>query len=566
MSRLRMSPDLQMFVDQERRRRQGMPGEPDQTQPGDFSRQAQYAGPAMPDYPMISPQPDQERVMMTPHSPEPMVMQNPAAGPMAPPPSPEPTPEDERADMIRGQLQAKLGAQMGAAGPLGAMGGFLNRGASAPAATPPMSPPGGGSPLLGQPPANGQLGGLGDNPFMSSIVTGSGTRTMAFPQGPGGTYGRGQDLGMQPWEQQGNPADALRSSFQRNLYGTGAPSSFLPAPLAAEMAMQEMRNRTLQQEGGLQRQNLLEREALEQKGRVEAANLSHRFGQNTAQYQGAVNAFLGGQGPQFAQADAFARSLGGGMGGGGGPAVAGGPVPSIPALPSGMAPPADPDVMARVNRLMLQESPTLPNSFSYEIPGMGMGANKKPAMAIKGGIEGKVTPEIANKLLGRFSAEKFGDAEFGALADVLGRSSGGQEIRKALLGQMATDELAFRPPPVQGQSGLGSFFPPALVGRTNVYPSQMGYSDVMPGATLQADQAETWLGQGLKSLRDRMYSGGLPYRSLNVGGERIPIDPGASMATLSGIFGGDAAMKRAIEGRRGVYPSAFKALTGQGGR
>lgn len=426
-----------------------------------------------------------------------------------------------------------------------------------PSAVPTLPPP---------PPPNGQLGGLEGNPFLSSIVTGSGTRTMAFPQGPGGTFGRGQDLGMVPFDGPQNPADALRSSFMRNLYGTGAPSSFLPAPLAAEMALGEMRNRTLQQEGELQRQNLMERERLEQQGRVEAAQQSHRHGQSAAQYQAGVNAFLSGQGPQFAQADAFARSLGGqtaGMGGAGGPAA---PAGAVPALPVGMAPPADPDAMAKVNRLLMQSTADLPKNFAYEIPGIGMGANRKPAMSIGGALEGKVTPEIANRLLGRFSSEGFGEKEFGALSEALGRSPGGQDVRKALIGQMMTDELAYRPPPAQGSSGNVIPLIPGILGRTQVYPEKLGYGDIFPGAQLQAGPAETWVGQGLKSFRDRMYSGGLPYRSVNIGGEMIPIDPGASQATLASVFGGAEAIRRGIEARRGTYGPLYKALAGSAAR
>lgn len=523
--------------------------------PGDFAAQAgRYTGPALPDYPALSPQAEQPRVMITPSA-------NPV---MTPAPAPVDD-GDERASMIRDQLMGRMGGQMAAAGPMGMMAGQMAQRKPAAAAPATISAPAPVAAPQALPPANGLLGDLGANPHLSTIVTGSGTRTMAFPQGPNGTFGRGQDLGMTPWEGPQNPADQFRSSFLKNLYGTGAPSSFLPANLAAQMAEREMQNRTVQQEGDLGRQNLLERERLEQQGRVEAAGLAHKHGMNQAQYSGAVNAFLSGQGPQFAQADAFARGLGGqavgGFGGAGAPA---GPANAAAMLPAGMSPPPDTDVMGKVNRLMMQEASGLPKTLSYEIPGIGMGANRKPAMSIIGGAEGKVTPEIANKLLGRFSAEGFGENEFKALNDVLGRSAGGQEVRKALLAQLATDELAFRPPPSQGKSGF--HFMPAigLGGRTNVYPETMQYSDVYPGMKLQAQPAETWLGQGLKTLRDRMYAGGLPYRQANIGGENIPIDPGASMATLSNIFGGDEAMKRAIESRRAVYPALYKALAGAG--
>lgn len=554
MGRLSIPPDMLGELEQRRRRQFG-----GMMDPGEFASQARYMGPALPDYPMISPQEEQPRMMLTPNSPA-----SAPASAMTPAPAPVDT-EDERASMIRDQLMGRMGGQMGAAGPLGAMGGFMAQGRPGMAgpATIPAPAVGAGPEML--PPPNANVGDLGANPFLSRIVTGSGTRTMAFPQGPNGTFGRGVDQGMVPWEGPQNPADQYRSSFLKNLYGTGAPSSFLPAGLAAEMAGREMQNRTVQQEGELGRQNLLERERLEQSGRVSAAEASHRYGMNQAQYSGAVNAFLSGQGPQFAQADAFARGLGGqaagGFGGGGAPA---GAANAGAMLPAGMSAPPDADVMGKVNRLMMQEASGLPKTLSYEIPGIGMGANRKPAMSIIGGAEGKVTPEVANKLLGRFSAEGFGENEFKALSDVLGRSAGGQELRKALLSQLATDELAFRPPPTQGSGGFGIMPMLGLGGRTSVYPETLQYSDVYPGMKLQAQPAETWLGQGLKTLRDRTYAGGLPYRQANIGGENIPIDPGASMATLSNIFGGQEGMRRAIEARRGVYPALFKALAGAG--
>ncbi len=547
MGRLQLDP---MMMDElVQRRRRALPGDPQADGPQQMRFFDQSAG-MMPQSAPSDFAPPTAQASMTP---------------LPPPPDPA---ADERSEMIRGQLQTRLGAQMGGAGAMGAMAGLMGRGAaSGIAAAPnagftdtPLPPP--------PPPANGQLGALGANPHFSSIVTGSGTRTMAYPQGPDGLFGRGQDLGNVPFEAQGNPADGFRSSFLKNLYGTGAPSSFLPAELAAKMAEREMTNRTAQQEGNLHRQNILDREMLEQKGRVEAANQGHKHGQSAAQYSGAVNAFLSGQGPQFAQADAFARGLGGGMSGGGAPMAAPAGVAGaagIPQLPAGMAPPPDQDVMGRVNKLMMQEATSLPKNLKYEIPGLGMGANRKPAMLIEGGADGKISTDVANKLLGRFSAEKFGDAEFAALNDVLSRSAGGQDVRKALLAQMATDELAFQPPPVQGRSGLGAFIGTLTGGRTNVYPEKLEYGDY-PGMSVEADAAETWLGQGLKTLRDRHYAGGLPYRSVNIGGERIPIDPGNSMATLSTIFGGDEAMKKAIGARRSIYPSAYKALAGPGAK
>lgn len=469
-----------------------------------------------------------------------------------------PADTSERDEMIRGQIESRLGPQMAAGGPLGAMGGFMATGRAPSLPEPPIPAP---SPISAPqlpPPPNAVLSDSGASPYLSSIVTGSGTRTMAYPQGPDGTFGRGQDLGMTPWEQQGSPADQLRNSFMANRYGNGTPSSFLPPALAAEMALGEMRNRTIQQEGELQRQNLMERERLEQEGRVRAAEANRRDVQSSAQYQAAVNSFLSGQGPQFAQADAFARSLGGQQPG----SMLGGQVPMMPSGPGTI----EPDAAAKVNRLLMQSTADLPKNFAYEIPGMGMGANRKPAMAIAGALDGKVTPDVADRLLGRFAAEGFGEKEFSALSEALGRSPGGQDLRKALIAKMMTDELAYRPPPVQGQSGLGGLLSAGMFGRTNVYPERMGYSDIFPGAQLTANPAETWVGAGLKSLKDRWYTGGLPYRAVNVGGESIPIDPGASQAALAAIFGGNEAIKRGIESRRNTYGPLYKALTGSTAR
>lgn len=150
------------------------------------------------------------------------------------------------------------------------------------------------APLL-PPPPNGQIGALGANPYLSSIVTGSGTRTMAYPTLEGGGYGRGVDQGMVPFEGPQNPADGLRSSFMRNLYGNGTPSTFLPPELAARMAMGEMQNRTVQSEGDLQRQNLLEREKLEQTGRVSAAGMAHKNNMGAGLQTLLMNAGLSGQ-------------------------------------------------------------------------------------------------------------------------------------------------------------------------------------------------------------------------------------------------------------------------------
>lgn len=344
------------------------------------------------------------------------------------------------------------------------------------------------------------------------------------------------------------PIMALQDAYQKNLANrTGSPFGYgMDNRTAFAQALQvgNLANEAAQQ------QNQFKMAQMADQAKIEAARQAHQHNMNAAQYQAAINAHLSGQGNQFARADQFARGLGAPAGADGGMI---GPTMPAAAIPQNEA--LDPT--QRVNQFLLQNADQLDKRFQYGLPGIG----KNGPMQIQGQLD-KQTPAATAELLNRMAAAKFSQPEAIALADALGKSVGGNEIRKALLGQIFNDQVTANPPPVQGKSGTIASMIPGLIGRTNVYPAELEGMDGFPGAKVVSNVAETRLGAGLKSLADRFYNGGLPYRGVQVNGETIPFEPGSNMATLGNIFGGNEAIKRQIAARQSISPALYQALAG----
>jgi len=344
------------------------------------------------------------------------------------------------------------------------------------------------------------------------------------------------------------PIMALQDAYQKNLADrTGSPFGYgMDNRTAFAQALQvgNLANEAAQQ------QNQFKMAQMADQAKIEAARQAHQHNMNAAQYQAAINAHLSGQGNQFARADQFARGLGAPAGADGGMI---GPTMPAAAIPQNEA--LDPT--QRVNQFLLQNADQLPKTFQYGLPGVG----KNGPMQIQGQLGDKLTPAATAELLNRMAAAKFSQPEAVALADALGRSVGGNDIRKALIGQIFNDQVTANPPAVVDKSWLPAAIP-GLLGRTNVYPAELVGMEGFPGAKVVSNVAETRLGAGLKSLADRFYNGGLPYRGVQVNGETIPFDPGSNMATLGNIFGGNEAIKRQIAARQSISPALYQALAG----
>lgn len=350
-------------------------------------------------------------------------------------------------------------------------------------------------------------------PWQSTITTGSGVVTTAYPQIGDGQYGTGQVVS----DTRPTGPKSIQEMFRDRFNELRRDQSYglfgMPATAAAGIANTEMQPLIAQQEfaaraaeGDANRQMQM---ALE-RSRIEAGKYDRQQQLQSDIAKAGINAAGSGQlGPFLRDMAAFNSATGGRLFGSTG-------------LPAGPQAPVDPYAVSpdeKGRRLLQQLAPLLPKTFQYAAPGVG-----RERSVIQGAAENLDGPAGVGEIFNRMAGAGLDEPAMRSFVETLRSAPGGQQVYERLLSQAFADDIAARNQPTSPRGVLSTLMGLPVVsaltgGGAATYPSQITFEDY-PGTTASAVPDKT----NIDRLGRIWRSGGVPNYTLTTpSGMTLPL-------------------------------------------